>query len=162
MKKSTLRTAIACLTGFLSWGAITIATSQALESIGIPTTIYLDEPVTMNRYYGREIEEYETDTLTTLVGTASNFIAITLAVRIGMAINACNKNGGVSKKGNLDCLTWIYGLFIVFIGGSILELTLRTKPSLNTLTDFIEIGLIGIAFYLAKKWRDKKINQLKQ
>ena len=120
LNKETLKIALAWIIGILSWITIAKFFNILLQIIDVPTYIDFGETITITHRFGSESYDEDIDGEYTTIGTAFNFLSLMIAIRIGLAINSWQLNGGISKKGNIDFIAWaggiaIYGIVMTII-----------------------------------------------
>jgi hypothetical protein len=127
-----------------------IGTTEISKVLGITTTIYYDEPITVsNRYYEEEVYSDLTG-----FGLFFGFLSFAVAFRGYMAVDTGTLNGGVSPLGNIQLLIILVSLF----AHAIIEQIIVFILDIPDLLDFwLSLGcMLGIGYFAYKFYKKKE------
>lgn len=154
MDRDFLRRVLAWIAAIISFFLLMIFFEAILSLFDIPILIEFDEPVTIDN--GRH--EEEADSNFTSTGTAFMFLSVIFALRIGLAIDAKELRGGITKEEHIDLAAWSYGLAILGISSCIFFCISRQVES-DFMSFCISIAEVLVAvwvFIFFKRWRNDR------
>jgi hypothetical protein len=156
-----MRTFSGWFVGVLAALCMGLALSCVGSSLGVPSSLSLDDPTTVTRGSGRESYEEEVSSVHTSFGVLSGAFAIAFGIWAGQAAYHLKLNAGLSRKGMLSLIAWLAALGILVVLSVVIHLAFVTFTGAiayyaRMLLEFAAIG--GVSWALHQWYKNRAAN----
>jgi len=140
-----MRLWVAWITGIATYVAFVVGIDELSKELAVPVSF---------ESFDDEGGHFST------FGLAANIVAIMIASRVGMAINAKSLRGNLRAEGEIDFMAWLLGLIAYGTWGTVVYFAARGfRPSFIFFA-LDALGGAGIAWAMYT-WRNQRVARLK-